>query len=275
MTRSATSNIKQESENTVTVPSPAPLSTRNLSKSFQQGGKVHPVLTNVSLSVSPGELLCVTGPSGTGKTTLIRCLSGLDRPDSGDVEFEGSPITGPPEGLTLVMQDYSRSLLPWMKVGENVALPMRLLGWSKARRRDEAIRVLDSVGLRNVENLYPRQLSGGMQQRVAIARAFIQPPKVLLMDEPFASVDAQTRFALEDLTLRLLAQTGVAGVLVTHDIDEAVYLGDRIIVLTGRPATVTSEIVVSLDKPRTQISTRQEPEFVKLRSELLERVLGA
>ena len=275
MTISGVSQFEEGAVSAVKSPTAAPLRSHQLSKTFTQDGKPRPVLRDLNLSVMPGELLCVTGPSGTGKTTLLRCLAGLDQPDAGTVEFQGAAIVRPPEGLAVVMQDYSRSLLPWMKVGENVALPLRLRGVSKTRRRQEATRVLESVGLHGVEDLYPRQLSGGMQQRVAIARAFVRPPQVLLMDEPFAAVDAQTRFALEDLTLSLLADTGVAAVLVTHDIDEAVYLGDRVLVLSGQPATVTSEIKVALGKPRNQISTRQDPQFVALRSELLERVLGA
>ncbi len=253
----------------------APLRAEGVSKGFTRDRKPHPVLVDLDLSVNAGELLCVTGPSGSGKTTLLRCLAGLDAPDTGLVEFQGKAIEGPPEGLAVVMQDYSRSLLPWMKVGENVALPLRLAGVPRAQRREEALQILDAVGLYNVENVYPRQLSGGMQQRVAIARAFVRSPLVLLMDEPFAAVDAQTRFSLEDLTLKLLADTGVAAVLVTHDIDEAVYLGDRILVLSGQPATVTSEIKVGLGKPRNQVTTRRDPQFVELRTDLLERVLGA
>src|SRR5690606_22105181 len=170
-------------------------------------------VADVSFTVAKGEFVCVVGPSGAGKTTLLRCISGIAAPSSGGVSFEGRPLTDVPDQLGLVFQDYGRSLYPWFTNGKNVALPLRARGVAKADRAARVAEVLASVGLGHVEKQYPWELSGGMQQRVAIARALSYRPQLLLMDEPFASVDAQTRFDLEDLTLRVRRDLGVTVVL--------------------------------------------------------------
>lgn len=233
------------------------------------------VIRDITFSVARSEFVCLVGPSGVGKTTLLRCLSGLVPPTAGTVAFGGSMVSEPPDGLSVVLQDYSRSLLPWMRVTENVALPLRARGLSRHERTDAAVRALEAVGLAGAERKYPWQLSGGMQQRVAIARAIVNSPKMLLMDEPFASVDAQTRFELEDLTLSIRDRTGVSVVLVTHDIDEAVYLADKILVLTGAPASVSDIIAVPFGSGRDQMKTRADPLFATLRNRVFLQVRGA
>jgi NitT/TauT family transport system ATP-binding protein len=223
---------------------------------------------DLSFVVDEKELVCILGSSGCGKTTMLRCLSGLARATSGSVVLEGSPVSGPPKDLAYVFQDYSRSLLPWMTVERNVSFPLRYKGMSKQDAKAATVDALDAVGLGNRHRAFPWQLSGGMQQRVAIARALAYRPRVLLMDEPFASVDAQTRSDLEDLLLKVWERYAVTIVFVTHDIDEAVYLADRVLVLRA-PATVSLVAEVDLPRPRDQISTKALPEFARLRGELL------
>jgi NitT/TauT family transport system ATP-binding protein len=236
----------------------------------------HCVLRDISFGVSSGEFVCIVGPSGVGKSTLLRCLSGLQRPTDGSVLFGGAPVTGPPRELALVFQDYSRSLLPWASVIDNVALPLRAGGQRKAAARDAAVAALDQVGLGKVApSAYPWQLSGGMQQRVAIARALAYQPSIVLMDEPFASVDAQTRADLEDLVRRLQVELGLTVLLVTHDIDEAVYLSDRIVALAGSPAGVSEVVDVDLGPDRDQLNTKLLPRFAELRAQVYRLIRGS
>src|SRR4051794_3987584 len=203
----------------------------------------HTALRDVSLEVAEGELLSIVGPSGCGKSTLLRCIAGLIRPGEGRVVLNGTEITDVPDNLAVVFQDYSRSLLPWLSVRDNVALPLRRRGKPKEERRSAAQNALATVGLAGAAHKYPWQLSGGMQQRVSIARALAYNPALLLMDEPFGSVDAQTREDLEDLVL-LVRGEGMTILLVTHDIDESVYVGDRVAVLSGAPGTVIADLPV-------------------------------
>jgi len=245
------------------------LEVRGLAKTYGSGPTAVHAIGDLTFDVRQGEFLCIVGPSGCGKTTLLKCLSGLLRPSAGSAALEGKAIDGPPDALALVFQDYNRSLLPWMSIARNVALPLLAQGVGKAERRARATEALESVGLHDVGDLYPWQLSGGMQQRAAIARALAYRPRLLLMDEPFASVDAQTRSDLEDLVLDVHARLGITVVFVTHDIDESVYLADRIVVLTHRP-TRTAEIVdVTLPRPRDQIRTKEMPEFAQLRGHVV------
>jgi NitT/TauT family transport system ATP-binding protein len=234
------------------------------------------VLRDITFDVGAGEFVCIVGPSGVGKTTLLRCLSGLQRPTDGSVLFHGAQVAGPPRELALVFQDYSRSLLPWASVLDNVVLPLRAGGLRKADANAAGLAALDQVGLGQVKpSAYPWQLSGGMQQRVAIARALAYQPSVVLMDEPFASVDAQTRADLEDLVRRLQVDLGLTVVLVTHDIDEAVYLADRIVALSGSPAQVAEVVDVDLGSARDQLETKLLPRFAELRAQVYRLIRGA
>lgn len=238
------------------------LEVDNVSKSFGEKR----VLSDVTFSAGKGEFLCIVGPSGTGKTTLLRTLSGLGSADAGEVRINGTAITGPPAELSVVFQDYSRSLMPWMRVGKNIELTLRRYKLSPGERAARVTEALRDVGLEHAEELYPWEMSGGMQQRAAIARSLAYRPQVLIMDEPFASVDAQTRADLEDLMLDIQARLGVTIVLVTHDIEEAVYLGNKVIVLSGRPASVSATVDVPLGQKRDQISTKSQPEYLDLRA---------
>jgi NitT/TauT family transport system ATP-binding protein len=228
----------------------------------------HHALGGVSLSVGETEFVSVVGPSGCGKTTLLRCLSGLMTPSSGTVTLHGRRVTSVPEDLTLVFQDYGRSLYPWLKVRANVDFPLRDAGLGKAERVERVEQALADVGLEAHAEKYPRQLSGGMQQRVAIARALAYRPSLLLMDEPYASVDAQTRAALEDMLLSVWAARRKTVLFVTHDIDESVYLADRVIVLSRSPARVIADLEVDIPRPRDQIDTKSLHRFVELRAEV-------
>ncbi|WP_166880190.1 ABC transporter ATP-binding protein [Salinibacterium sp. ZJ450] len=228
------------------------------------------ILGGVSFDAFDDETVCIVGPSGAGKTTLLRCLSGLLAPTSGTVHLRDEQVIAPPKRLAVVFQDYSRSLLPWMTVMSNVELPLRgREGFSRAQRREKAAAALASVGLESSGRLYPWQLSGGMQQRVAIARALAYEPEVLVMDEPFASVDAQTRADLEDLTHRIKERYRMTILLVTHDIEESVYLADRVVVLSGTPTNVAEVVTVDLPYPRDQIGTKSTREFAELRAHVL------
>jgi NitT/TauT family transport system ATP-binding protein len=242
------------------------LEARSIAKTYGSGPSAVPAIADISFTVGQGELLCIVGPSGCGKTTLLRCLSGLLPVSSGQVFFDGRKIDRTPDNMAVVFQDYSRSLFPWMTVYDNVVFPLRRKRLSKARTSELALNSLQAVGLSDAGSRYPWQLSGGMQQRVAIARALAYEPEVLLMDEPFASLDAQTRADLEDLTLRLRQDFGVTIIFVTHDIDEAVFLADRVVALTQRPTAVLEVVDVPLPSPRDQLATKELPEFTQLRS---------
>jgi NitT/TauT family transport system ATP-binding protein len=245
------------------------LEISGLSKAYGADGEGVTAIAELDFSVSDGEFVTVVGPSGCGKTTLLKCLAGLLEPSGGEVRLRGNAITAPPPEMAIVFQDYSRSLLPWLTVRKNVMLPLRT---ARAKKHDLAHEALEAVGLTEFADGYAWQLSGGMQQRVAIARALAYQPKVLLMDEPFASVDAQTRAELEDLVLRVRAEFDVTVLLVTHDIDEAVYMGDRVVVLTSRPSRVKRILAVDLPRPRDQLTTKSLPSFVELRGEVYQDI---
>jgi len=256
-------------ESTVSARAQHALTIDGLTKDFGS----HRVLEGLNLVVQPGEFVCIVGPSGAGKTTLLRCLSGLMEPTAGTVRYGDTSVSRPLEEIAVVFQDYRGSLMPWMRVWDNVAFPLQSRGVGKEERRERAQRALESVGLGDVADLYPWQLSGGMQQRVAIARALAYDSPILLMDEPFGSVDAQTRFELEDMMLRLRESLGLTIALVTHDIDEAVYLSDRVVVVAGKPTRVIDEVPIGLGSERDQITTKVSPLFGELRSRVMQEII--
>jgi len=248
------------------------LEIQGLRKVYDGHGRQIEALRDITLTVAAGEIVCVVGPSGCGKTTLLRCIGGLLPTTSGHVRLAGTPVTGPADGLAIVFQEYGRSLFPWLRVADNVALPLRAKGIAKAQRTRLVAEALAAVNLPDAGHAYPWQLSGGMQQRVAIARALAYQPRVLLMDEPFAAVDAQTRADLEDLVRTLWHTTGVTLLFVTHDIDEAVYLGQRVVVLSSSPTHVVEDLAIDLPDERDQLSTRSDPRFVELRTHVYARI---
>jgi NitT/TauT family transport system ATP-binding protein len=250
------------------------LKVTNLRKVYGTGDGATEAIADVSFAVEKGEFVCIVGPSGAGKTTLLKTVSGLMAPTGGEVELAGERVSGPPERMALVFQDYSRSLYPWMKVSENVAFPLRRKKISKGERNELVERAVESVGLASSIDKYPWQLSGGMQQRVAIARGLAYQPEVLLMDEPFASVDAQTRADLEDLVLSIRHEYDVTVLFVTHDIDESVYMGDRVVILTPRPSRVQEVLEIDLPRPRDQVDTKEMPEFAHLRAHVYRAIKG-
>ena len=225
-------------------------------------------ISELTFEVHAGEIVTIVGPSGCGKTTLLKALAGLLRPTGGTIRLQNQIVDDVPKGLAVVFQEYSRSLLPWATVGANVELPLRYQSLEPDVSRQRVKDSLSAVGLSHVVDRYPWQLSGGMQQRVAIARALAYQPTLLLMDEPFASVDAQTRADLEDLVAEVRDRFAITIVLVTHDIDEAVYLSDRVIALSASPSRILAEISVPLPRPRDQIRTRASKEFVAIRSDV-------
>jgi NitT/TauT family transport system ATP-binding protein len=251
------------------------LDVRHLRKVYHGRGRTVEAVKDLHFSLQSGELACVVGPSGAGKTTLLKCIAGLLDATSGEVVLAGKKVTGPPPGMAVVFQEYGRSLFPWMTVKQNVELPLKEKKVPKAERERLVDNALEAVGLADVHGAHPFQLSGGMQQRVAIARAVAYEPQVLLMDEPFAAVDAQTRADLEDLVRRLWERLGVTIMFVTHDIDEAVYLGQRVIVLSMSPTVVMASVPIDLPAERDQLHTRSLPRFGELRAEVYELVQRA
>lgn len=247
---------------------PAMLEVENLQHSFGSGANAHVAVQELSFAVAAGQLACIVGPSGCGKSTLLRCIAGLIPPSGGKVRLHGDEVHGVPADLAVVFQDYSRSLFPWLTVAGNIEFPLRSSRIGKQERRRRVDEALSWVGLDQARRKFPWQLSGGMQQRVSIARALASRPALLLMDEPFASVDAQTRFELEDLLRRVQREQGSTVLLVTHDIDESVYLGDRVLVLSSSPASIVADLTVDLPEERDQIATRESAEFVALRGEV-------
>ena len=247
---------------------------RELTKNYRNNGVELEVLKDISLEISSGEFVAICGRSGVGKSTLLRMIAGLIPPSSGFVKIDGKLILEPPDAMGFVTQDYSRSLLPWYSVEKNVALPFKKGKVSKIERSSRVNSALEAVGLSEFAKFYPWQLSGGMQQRVAIARALVLDPKLLLLDEPFASVDAQIRLELEDLIANLVRLKKITTIIVTHDIDEAIYLADKVILLSDQPASISKVLPVILKRPRNQIETRSDLKFIKIRTQLYSALRG-
>jgi len=220
------------------------------------------VFRNVNFDVGEREIVAIVGPSGCGKTTLLRCINGLIALDRGEIAVDGTAVTKPMPGMAMVFQHFG--LLPWKTVFDNVAYGLRMAGATRAEIAQKVPHFIKMVGLAGFEKAYPYQMSGGMQQRCGLARALAVEPNVLLMDEPFAAVDAQTREILQFELLRIWEQRPTAMVFVTHSIEEAVLMGDRIFVLKGRPSSISETIVIDLPRPRTR-ETLRLPRFNELR----------
>jgi ABC-type nitrate/sulfonate/bicarbonate transport system ATPase subunit len=236
--------------------------TKFFDKPDDSGQRTH-ALDNVSLNVEAGELVSLVGPSGCGKSTLLRLIAGLDTPDAGDLFVGAETISEPSAERGLVFQD--PNLFPWLTIRRNVQSGLVARGVLH-QKRDEVEEYLQLVGLESFADVFPHHLSGGMAQRAALARALINHPKVLLLDEPLGALDAFTRMKMQDEVLRLWEDRGTTMLLVTHDIDEAIYMSDRIVIMTARPGRVERTIEITLPRPRQ----RNSPEFLKLRGEILE-----
>lgn len=245
---------------------PSALSIRNLAVRF--GART--ILDAINLDIREGEFLCIVGSSGSGKTTLLRVLAGLASPAEGAVLFEGTEISGPSRDRAIIFQDYSKALLPWRTVHGNVALSLEARNLPAGKRNAVIDNLLAKMGLSQAQEQFPGQLSGGMQQRVQIARCLAQEPKLLLMDEPFGALDAMTRQTLQDEILQLTAERRIATVFITHDLEEAIYLGDRVVVLGQSPATIITSIEIELPRPRNQLTTREDSRFLTYRHRLFE-----
>ncbi len=240
---------------------------RNLTRSFSRDdGSTLTAIEEVDLTISQEEFVCVLGPSGCGKTTLLRLVAGLDLATSGDILLDGEPIRGPNPKVGIVFQEYS--LFPWRNVLDNVAFGLEMMGVGREERYHRADQYLELVGLSQFLRSYPSELSGGMRQRVAVARALALDPVVLLMDEPFGALDAQTRNLLQKELLEIWEKTKKTIMFVTHSVDEAVFLADRLIVLTPRPGRVCEVIPIDLDRPRDRTSV----EFAQLRRKVLDLI---
>ena len=243
------------------------VSIQGLGKAFpKDDGTVTQALEDVTLKIEDEEFICLVGPSGCGKTTLLRIIAGLEIPSTGSVAVDGHDVTGPDPKRGMVFQEYS--LFPWRRVIDNVAFGLEMKGFKKDECRRTADHYIDMVGLSQFRDSYPYELSGGMRQRVAIARALANDPDVLLMDEPFGALDAQTRNRLQKELLSLWKETKQTIIFVTHSVDEAVYLADRIIVLTRRPGTIREIISIPWDRPRD----RTNAEFAEVRRRVLEMI---
>ena len=230
------------------------LSIQDISMRFDlpDGSSVN-ALSNVSLNVAAGEIVSVLGPSGCGKTTLLRIMAGLERPTSGEVTLDGVPIERPGPQRGMVFQEYS--LFPWRTILDNVAFGLELKGVSKEERYEKARRYITAVGLAGFENSYPHELSGGMKQRVAIVRALVNNPKALFMDEPFGALDAQTRNVMQAELLRIWQEQQKTVVFVTHSVDEAIYLADRVVIMSARPGQISEIIKIEIPRPRVRTSS--------------------
>jgi NitT/TauT family transport system ATP-binding protein len=235
----------------------------------------HAILDGVDLTIRRGEFVCVVGASGSGKTTMLRLIAGLLHATTGTLTYDGRPIANPRRDIAVVFQDYANALLPWRTAAGNVSLVLEAENVPAKERPARIDALLSRVGLAHCADQFPAQLSGGMQQRLQIARCLAQNPSVLLMDEPFGALDAMTRQSLQDELQTIIATTGATAFFVTHDLEEAVYLGDRVIGLSGKPGHVAFVRDVSIERPRDQLRTREDPAFVRLRHELFEFIRDA
>jgi NitT/TauT family transport system ATP-binding protein len=236
---------------------------------FGKGHKAHKAVEETSISIQPGEFVCILGPSGCGKSTLLNTVAGYVKPDSGEVRVDGELITHPGPDRGMVFQQYS--LFPWKTVKQNVAFGPKIAGKSPTTAESVANTFLDMVGLSRFANRYPAELSGGMQQRVGIARALANYPRVLLMDEPFGALDAQTRLMMQESLLNIWNEFGTTVLFVTHDIDEAIFLADRVLIMSASPGRIIADLTVNLPRPRLPEVTA-EPAFAEMKRQCIANI---
>jgi ABC-type nitrate/sulfonate/bicarbonate transport system ATPase subunit len=248
-----------------------PLRIEGVTRTFPGTGRAGPTLAlqPTDVTVAPGEFVAILGPSGCGKSTLLRIVAGLDRPTAGRVTFGGVPVTGPGPDRGMVFQSYT--LFPWLTIAQNIRFGLRERGVPKAEQRAIAARFIARTGLTGFENHWPRQLSGGMQQRTALARALANDPEILLLDEPFGALDHQTRELMQELLLEIWEADRKTVLFVTHDIDEAVFLANRVLVMSARPGRIKAEVPVPLPHPR-EWTVKTTPEFAALKGRLMAEI---
>jgi NitT/TauT family transport system ATP-binding protein len=240
-------------------------------KQFQTSHGPLVALQDINMHVETGEFVCAVGASGSGKSTLLRLVAGLDTPTGGDISVDGARVVGPGSDRGLVFQSYT--LYPWKTVQENVEFGLKLQGMGKADRRARASEYLEVVGLTKFARVLPKQLSGGMKQRVAIARALACEPKILLMDEPFGALDVQTKEAMQQFLLELWHRTGTTILMITHDVEEAVFLSQRVYVMTARPGRVQKEVIIELSDDRTY-TIKRKPQFQDYKYNIMDMLRG-
>ena len=252
---------------TVRAQAPA-LEVRGVNMVFGEGATSHHVIKDISFEVPEGQFLTIVGPSGCGKTTLLRMMAGLIQPSAGEVVFHGERITEPARDRAIMFQDYSKALLPWRTVAGNISLSLEACGVAEPERGRRIDELLTKMGLGASARKFPSQLSGGMQQRVQIARCLAQQPRLMLMDEPFGALDALTRQKLQDEVARIATEQRTTTVFITHDLEEAIYLGDRVIALAAGPGRIAETIEVGIPRPRNQLLTREDARFLAHRHHL-------
>ncbi len=263
-------------------PKKSKITVRNVNRSFAtgKGDPVH-ALQNIAFEIDDaysregrdiGEFRVLLGPSGCGKSTLLRLIAGLDRPDSGEVLVNDQPVHGPGKDRGMVFQKYTS--FPWLTVADNIAYGLKINGVPADKRKETVAQLVQAIGLSGFENAYPDSLSGGMQQRVAIARTLALRPSVVLMDEPFGALDAQTRSEMQQLLLKIWDETASTILFVTHDVEEAIYLADRIFIMSAHPGTIVEDVQVPFDRPR-ELSLKQRNEFHELQNYVLGRLRSA
>src|ERR1700730_3645831 len=260
----------------------AKISVRKVNRSFvSPQGETVQALRDINLEVEDayatdgrdiGEFRVLLGPSGCGKSTILRIIAGLDQPDSGEVLVNGKPVIGPGRDRGMVFQKYTS--FPWLTVADNIAYGLKINGVPEEKRKETVAQLVHDIGLSGFENAYPETLSGGMQQRVAIARTLALRPAVILMDEPFGALDAQTRSEMQQLLLKVWDESASTILFVTHDVDEAVYLADRIFVMSAHPGTIIEDVQVPFDRPR-DLNLKERNEFHELQNYVLSRLRRA
>ena len=244
----------------------ANLEVDSITKRYGSGENAVLALDDISMTVENGEFVSILGPSGCGKSTLLRIIDGLLKPSEGEIRIDGRPVSGSGQDRGMVFQSFN--LFPWRTVRENVAFGLEVTGMSKSERRKTADEFIEMVGLGDFKDSYPRELSGGMQQRVGLARALAIDPELLLMDEPFGALDAQTRELMQTELLKIWAKQQKTSIFVTHDIEEAIFLSDRVVVLTSRPGTIGEIVDIPFDRPRYDRDLKATSDFGELREEI-------